>query len=118
VSRHTISGRLAKYNEKEYQNIAKHRIFTAGTKELPMPLPELFERWKNGESPENLEKLCKISYRQLLEKPKTYDPPRHKAVAEGRGLGSIRAKRLGARSLVQKRRERRSHDGFDDEPSG
>lgn len=101
VSRQTISRILIKRNRAEYQTIAKHRIITARTKELLIPMPELFDRWENGESPEKLEKECGISYRQILNKLRAYDKDRYKKNAERRGLGSIRAKNCGVDSLFE-----------------
>jgi hypothetical protein len=101
VSRQTITRNLAKFNEEQYETIAKQNILTARTKDLPLPISEVFDKWENGETPENLEKLCGISYRQILERLKAFDPVRYKRVAERRGFGSIRAKPYGARSLFE-----------------
>jgi Mor family transcriptional regulator len=101
VSRQTISRKLAKFNGKDYKDLAKRKIAIGRTKELPVSTAKVFQKWENGESPENLERLCRISYRQILEKLKAYDPNRYKRVAERRGLGSIRAKLYGARSLFE-----------------
>jgi len=101
VSRQTISRKLAKFNGEEYRQLAKRKITIGRTKELPVSTAEIFKKWENGESPENLERLCGISYRQILEKLKACDPIRYKRVAERRGLGSGRAKPYGARSLFE-----------------
>jgi transposase len=101
VSRPTITRILEKYGKEEYQRIAQDRILTGSTKELPVPMKEAMKKWETGATQEDLERLCGISYRQILEKLKAYDPARYKQVAERRGLGSIRAKKYGARSLFE-----------------
>jgi uncharacterized protein (DUF433 family) len=103
VSRPTITRLLERHGNEDYQRIAQERIITGRTKDLQAPISEVMEKWANGETPENLEKLCNISYRQLLEKLKAYDPTRYREVAQRRGLGSIRAKPYGARSLFELR---------------
>jgi very-short-patch-repair endonuclease len=101
VSHQTIGRNLSKFNKEQYKTIARQNMLTGNTKDLPVSILEIFDKWENGEAPENLETLCGLSYRQILERLKTYDPVRYKAVAERRGLGSIRARQYGARSLFE-----------------
>jgi Mor family transcriptional regulator len=84
VSRQTISRILMKHDNDQYQKIVKERIANGRTKELLTPIDELKKRWENGESQENLEGLSGISYRQLLERLKRYDPTGYKEIAERR----------------------------------
>lgn len=102
VSRQTISRILVKHNKEEYLKTVKDRITSARTKELLIPITELLERWKKGESPENLEKISGVNYRTILNKLAKFFKQQYKEIAEKRsGFGSVRAKRLGADSLFE-----------------
>jgi Mor family transcriptional regulator len=102
VSRQTIARILMKYGKDLYLKIVKERITNARTKELQIPIDELKKRWENGESPENLEKASGVNYRTILNKLAEYYKQQYKKIAEKRsGLGSFRARRLGADSLFE-----------------